>query len=224
MHTSNPLSDGTAGILDITVPMREHMPVFDGDPVFRMTPVTRVIEGDPDTWNVSNLSFGTHTGTHVDPPRHFDPRGADVEAVSLEVLCGPARVLDLRGKGLCIDAGMLANAGLCKEQRLLLRTDGEGWSEGLFSADYGHITVDAARWLRAHGVKLLGVGSPSVEAFVSPGMPVHRELLAVQPSVVVVEGLDLRGVDAGVYEFLCLPLRIVNGDGGPARAILRALP
>ena len=210
-------------ILDITLPLRESMPVFEGDPAFRMSPVSHIQEDDPSTWSTSLLSLGTHTGTHVDPPRHFDNLGPDISDLDLHILCGPARVLDLRGKGRRIDSSLLASCDLHGEERILLRTDSEGWANDHlpFDTNYAHITLDAALWIQQLGIRLLGIDSPSVECFDSPGMLVHRTLLTTRPSVVVVEGLDLSKVSDGKYDLTCLPLNIVGGDGGPARAILR---
>lgn len=212
----------TVGIIDITLPLRETIAVYEGDPPFRMSPVLRVTAGDPDSFNTSLLRFGTHTGTHVDPPRHFDDEGVGVDAIDLAVLCGRARVVDLRGRGSRIDDALLSSFDLSGVERLLLRTDSEGWADGPFERDYAHVTACAASWVRARGIRLLGIDSPSVEAFDSPGMPVHHTLLSRTPAVVVVEGLDLRSVEAGDYDLTCLPLKLVGGDGGPARAILRS--
>jgi len=213
------------GIIDITLSLRESIAVYEGDPPFRLSPVMRVVQGDPDSFNTSLLCLGTHTGTHVDAPRHFDDARAGVDAIDLEVLCGRARVVDLRGRGRRIDEAVLSSCDLRGVDRLLLRTDSEGWADGPFDRDYTHLTAGAASWVRAQGIRLLGIDSPSVEGFDSPGMPVHHTLLTQSPAVVVVEGLDLESVDAGDYDLTCLPLNVVGGDGGPARAILRpALP
>jgi arylformamidase len=86
------------------------------------------------------------------------------------------------------------------------------------------MTPGGARYLRDHtSVRLVGIDTLSVEAFSSPGYPVHRMLLAEEPLILVVEGLDLAAAPEGDYELLCLPLRLVGGDGAPARAVLRPL-
>lgn len=211
------------GIIDITLPLRESIAVYEGDPPFRVSQVLRVTEGDPDSFNTSLLCFGTHTGTHVDSPRHFDDAREGVDAIDLEVLCGPARVVDLRGMGRRIDEAVLSSCDLRGVERLLLRTDSEGWADRPFDRDYVHLTAGAASWVRTQGIRLLGIDSPSVEGFDSPGMPVHHTLLTRSPAVVVVEGLHLESVDAGDYELTCLPIKLAGGDGGPARAILRSV-
>ena len=219
-HRRRCFHDPAMHIIDISLPLRTGMAVYEGDPPFRSEKVSRVDPDDPATFNTSRLELGTHTGTHVDPPCHFDAHGAGAEALPLDVLCGPAHVLDLRGAGARIDSAMLSDRGLRSVERLLLRTDAEALLDGPFDPGYAHLTQDAARLIRDCGVRLVGIDAPSVEGYDSPGMPVHNTLLAEPPPIVVVESLDLRGVSAGAYTLYCLPLKLVGGDGAPARAIL----
>ncbi len=207
-------------IFDITQPLHPAIAVYEGDPPFTVESVSRVDASDPDTWNTSRLSLGSHCGTHVDAPRHFCDAAAGVESLPLETLCGPVRVVDLRGSGLPIGPALLADRVGDRPERLLLRTDSEGGIGRAFDPRYAHLTEESAGWLRARGIRLVGIDAPSVEAFDSPGMPVHRCLLLQEPPVVIVEGLDLRGVDPGDFTLFCLPLAVKGGDGAPARAIL----
>jgi arylformamidase len=179
-------------------------------------PVARVERGDVAA--VSRLTLSTHAGTHVDPPAHFLPGGATVDILPLDVLVGPAVVVDLSGGGP-IDAARLAAAvpgddsGDGGGRRLLLRT---GAADEVPTAD-GALTEDAARWLVERGVRLVGADTLSIEP-ATDTYPVHRILL--DAGVVIVEGLDLFGVTPGRYQLACLPLRIAGGDGAPARAVL----
>lgn len=207
-------------LIDISTALREGMAVYEGDPRFRVERVHKQVPGNPDTWNTSLLQLGTHVGTHVDAARHFDDRGTGVDGIGLDALCGPARVLDLRGRGPRIDAELLGSFAIEGVERLLLRTDSERLAGGPFNPDYSSLTLDAAWHLRDAGVRLIGIDSPSVEAFDSPGMPVHHALLKRDPVMVVVEGLDLTQAEAGDWELFCLPLKLVGGDGAPARAVL----
>jgi arylformamidase len=93
--------------------------------------------------------------------------------------------------------------------------------QGRFSEDYACLTEDAAAYLVEKGIKLVAVDYLSVDAFDTDYYPVHRRLL--EGGVAVVEGDDLSGVPAGDYELICLPLKIKNGDGAPARVVLREL-
>jgi arylformamidase len=204
-------------IIDISLPIGPETPVWPGDPPVLVEPVARVEAGDPA--GVSRLTLGTHTGTHVDPPAHFLPGAATVDALPLDVLVGPAVVADLTAGP--IDGAALESLGLSGGSvRLLLKTGGEA----------GALTPDGARWLVERGVRLVGADTLSIEPGTDcPGVrgcppeeqyPVHRILLGA--GVVIVEGLDLAAVAPGSYQLVCLPLRIVGGDGAPARAVLIA--
>ncbi len=186
--------------IDITMPLGPGTPVYPGDPPVIMEPISAPDGGD--RYGLSRLSLGTHAGTHVDPPAHFVPGGATVEALPLEVLIGPALVAEAAA-GQPVEAATIT--ALPVAERLLLRTGGAPLTEG------------AARALVARGVRLVGVDGLSVAPDERPG-PVHHILLGA--GVVVVEGLALAGVTPGAYTLICLPLRLEGGDGAPVRAVL----
>ena len=191
-------------IIDISRPIGPDTPVWPGDPPVSVEPVARVRDGDPA--DVSRLALGTHTGTHVDPPAHFLPGTPTVDALPLDVLIGPAVVAQFSPGP--IDGTALESTALPdRPVRLLLKTGG----------DAGVVTPDGARWLVERGVRLVGADTLSIEPD-TDDYPVHRTLLGA--GVVIVEGLDLAGVRPGSYQLVCLPLRIVDGDGAPARAVL----
>ena len=191
-------------IIDISRPVGPDTPVWPGDPPVVVEPVARLAAGDPA--DVSHLSFGTHTGTHVDPPAHFVAGGVTVDDLPLEVLVGPAVVAGFPAGP--IDAGALDGAAVPEGcTRLLLKT----------GAAAGAVSADGARWLVERGVGLVGVDTLSIEP-ATDSYPVHRTLLGA--GVVIVEGLDLSAVRPGAFELVCLPLRIAGGDGAPARVVL----
>jgi arylformamidase len=187
------------------------MPVYPGDPAVEIEPWMSRERGDP--VNVARLTLGTHTGTHVDAPRHCSG-GPGVDRLALDVLIGPALVADVEAVAR-IDAAALHAAGLASRRcrRLLLRTPPE-------TAGHGALTEDGAQALVQAGVRLLGVGGPSVDAASAAGLPVHDVLLGA--GVIIVENLNLSAVPPGEYELICLPLPIRGGDGAPARAVLVA--
>jgi arylformamidase len=205
-------------IHDISLPISESLVVWPGDPSIRITQPSHLDRGDVAT--VSRLEMGAHTGTHVDAPVHFIQGGVGVDRLDLNLLVGPALVVHALEadvlpaevlEGLAIPPGT---------ERVLLRTrNSQRWARGEreFWTDYVGITDEGARWLIARGVRLVGVDYLSVAPY-DELVPPHRTLLAA--GVVVVEGLDLSDIDPGVYQFVCLPLKLVSGDGAPARAIL----
>jgi arylformamidase len=171
---------------------------------------------------VSELHCGTHTGTHIDPPLHFIADGTPIDRIPIETLVGPAVVADLTSVKSDIGVSDLESLNLPEGTvRLLFHTrNSEFWREPslAFTEDYVAVTDDGARWLVEHGIKLVGIDYLSVERRGTPGHPTHVALLGA--GVVIVEGMNLDGVEAGDYTLVCLPLRIVVGDGGPARAVL----
>lgn len=200
-------------------------PTYPGDPGIEITAWAALARGD--AANVSLLHFGAHTGTHVDAPAHFIQDAPPVSALPLDVLIGAARVVELAAHVYVIDAGHVAAEVPAGVSRVLFKTrNSEFWGADdapRFREDFTYLAPEAARALIELGVKLVGIDYLSVEKFTSTDFATHLTLLG--GGVVIIEGLNLRGVAAGDYELLCLPLKIEggSGDGAPARAVLRTL-
>lgn len=207
-------------IYDISLPISEALVVWPGDPPIRICQPSHLERGDLAT--VTRLDLGAHTGTHVDAPAHFVRGGAGVDTLDLEVLVGPAWVIHLP-EAKAITADLLATRAIPPgTERLLFRTrNSDRWARGeaAFFEGFVGVTEDGARWLVERGVRLVGVDYLSVAPFADPA-PTHEILL--RAGVVAVEGLDLSGIEPGAYQLVCLPLKLVAGDGAPARAILMA--
>jgi len=205
--------------IDISMPLFPGMPAFPGDPPFTLDRLSSVDRGDP--YNISRVSLGSHAGTHVDPPAHFVRGGASVDRIDLDILNGPCRVVGVDPGSNSIEPGDVANlpAGT---KRVLFRTSNSArWARSLaFFPDYVGVSEAAAEALADRGAVLVGIDSLSVEHDLSGRYPVHHVLLG--RGVLVLEGLLLGGVPDGEYILECLPLRLRDGDGGPARATLRA--
>lgn len=199
-------------IFDISVDLYNGMPAFPGDPA---PVVRRVLEMPRDPANVSIIEMGTHTGTHVDPPLHFVEGGLPLDKIPLEHLYGDAEVLDLTHVKKAITAGDLGSA---TENILLLKTrNSKLWQSTEFHRDYVYLDKSAAQWLIDNHVWTVAIDYLSIGSF-DGGETVHKMLL--RNGVTVVEGVNLSAVGPGRYTFACLPVRIKDGDGGPARAIL----
>jgi len=203
--------------IDISLPIREGMIVYEGDPDITVSSALSLERGDPA--NVSSLRLGSHTGTHMDAPLHFISGGLGIDTLPLDLLIGPALVAEVDATRL-IEPSHLENLPLADHQRLLLKTRNSGlWDRASFSRDYVALSLASAKLLIERGVKLVGVDYLSIEAFGADGHPVHKTLLGA--GMVILEGLDFRRVTPGTYELYCLPLRIAGGDGSPCRAVLR---
>jgi arylformamidase len=204
-------------VYDVTLPIHPAMVVYHGNPRVSLDTVKSIAQGDSS--NVSLLHIGTHTGTHTDAPRHFIPGAPGIDSTAPEVMLGPARLFQLPDAHH-IDRRVLEGLDLKGVTRLLLGTRNSALlHQGQFQTDYAAISEDAARYLVELGVKLVGVDYLSVEEYQKPGRPTHHTLL--RAGVLIVEGLDLTGVPPGDYELLCLPLKLKDGDGAPARVLLR---
>jgi arylformamidase len=204
-------------LIDVSVPLRQGLPTFPNNPEFELQPLKRIADGASS--NVSRLVLGTHTGTHVDAPRHFFDEGAGVDGLALNLLIGRARVVEINKRGP-ITADDLAAAGLREDLRILFRTPNSAlWNSTVFHQDYAHLTEAGARYLVEQGVKLVGIDYLSIEQFKKAGAPAHRTLLS--NGVIIIEGLNLADAEPGMYEMYCLPLLVVGGDGAPARVVLK---
>jgi arylformamidase len=204
-------------LIDLTVALDAQLPTYPNNTPFTLEPIKRMARGDSS--NVSTLHMSAHTGTHIDAPRHFFDEGLGADALPLEMLIGRARVIELttrRGIG----AGDFAPHDLSEDVRVLIKTvNSRFWGSPDFHTEYVGVTESGAKYLVEHGIKVVGVDYLSVEEFKTPGAPAHRLLLGA--GTIIIEGLNLRDVEPGVYDMYCLPLRVVGSDGAPARVVLR---
>ena len=204
-------------IFDVSVPVVNGGTVYPGNPEIRIEPHSELGRGASS--NLSLISFGSHTGTHVDAPRHFLEAGSTVDRIPLAAMIGPAQVIAFPHDVMSVTAEHLKQYDLKGTERVLIRTRNSTFvSDGQFHPDFTYIAPDGAEYLASLGVKLVGVDYFSVEQFRSGHHQTHRTLLG--RGIVIVEGLDLSAVPPGSYAFFCLPLRLEGLDGAPARAVL----
>jgi arylformamidase len=206
-------------ILDITVAISAETPIYKGDPGVEITSFKAIARGD--TANVSQISMGVHTATHVDAPSHFIEGANRVHEIDPAKLVGRCRVIEIDEAVIAIEPEHVGN--IAGTRRILFKTrNSEFWAtpEDRFRTDFTHITPETAKLLVENGVVLVGIDYLSIEKSGSPGHPVHVTLL--EKEVVILEGVDLRGVQAGDYELICAPLKYdgATGDGSPARVFL----
>lgn len=201
------------------MPVRTGAFVYPGNPEVTISLQQSTAEGAGA--NVSAIRFGSHTGTHVDAARHFYTDGQPVDLIPLEKLVGPALVVRFGDDVRAVGEAELRQFDLGKHTRILLATRNSALlSKKDFTTDYTFLAPDGAEYLVALGVELVGIDYLSIEQFRSGHHRTHKTLLS--RSVVIVEGLDLSVPPPGEYELVCLPLRLEDCDGAPARAILMA--
>ena len=201
-------------IFDVSIPIRDGMLHYAGNPPVHVTRVHSLEDGEPA--NVSELDMGAHSGTHVDAPDHFLADGAGAETLPLNALIGPVEVVNATAATVALDLAALRELELPPQgsERILFKTrNSQLWSRNEFTRDFVRLDGDAAAFLVERGAKLLGIDYLSIG-----DAEAHRILLSA--GVVCVEGLDLRGIEPGPYELVCLPLKLVGSDGAPARAVL----
>lgn len=205
-------------IHDVTVPLSRDLIVYPGDPPTRIEKKSSIGEAGS-RCNLSRYSFGSHSGTHVDPPFHFINDGITVDKLPLELLMGRARVVEITAPR--IDEASLGEFDFTNDVRVLFKTRNSYlWSEKKFVKDYVYITGGAASMLVNNGIKLVGIDYLSVDKFEAEEPEAHLTLLG--GGAIIIEGLDLREVESGDYEMVCLPLKVKDGDGAPARVVLRS--
>ncbi|MDP2949205.1 MAG: cyclase family protein [Chloroflexota bacterium] len=202
---------------DISMTLCPYMPVYPGEPQPIIQPLSQIARGD--VANVSLLTLGSHTGTHIDAPCHFLADGQTVDKLALDALVGPALVVQAQAAQEITAADLESLAIPQTTERLLFKTrNSELWGKERFQTDFVSLAADAARWLVERGIRLVAIDYLSVERFGAEFFEVHETLL--RAGIVVVEGVDLRRVSPGPYFLACLPLKIEGGDGAPARAVL----
>lgn len=213
-------------IVDLTFPIHEGMTTFPAHwhPFVEVSVMGRHGIENRETRKVV---MGTHTGTHCDAPRHFVPGGKTVDQLPLDALVGPALCLDLSD---CrplqeVDVKDLERRlGDRRPERLILRYDwSEQWGQMRYYTSHPFLSEDAARWLVDHGVRLLAMDTPMPDdprnaQGSDPDSPVHKIVLG--HGVILTEYLcNLKELRQAEFELIVLPLKIVEGDGAPARCI-----
>jgi arylformamidase len=205
-------------IYDISLPISNDLPVWPGDPSVSLKLANSIIDGDQ--CNVTQMQMGVHTGTHIDAPYHFLKDGATTDFIPIETIVGRCIVIESYTNDI-IGKKELQNINLSGFKRVLLKTrNSELWANNCsFNTGYIALGYEAAQYLIEIDSILVGIDYLSIESFKSRGGPVHKLLL--ENNVTILEGLNLYGVRSGVYELICLPLKLKGCDGAPARVILR---
>lgn len=205
---------------DISVPISNSLVHWPGDPSIKIERIKDMEKGDAN--NVSKISLGSHTGTHVDAPRHFIKNGTPLNEMNPGQLIGTARIIQIIHPQYIIPEELMKH-NILRGERILFKTRNSSskWYAKAFNEDFVSISREAADFLAKKTLKLVGIDYLSVGGFKDDGAYIHRTLL--KSGIWLIEGLDLSAVDSGKYFLICLPLKLESGDGAPARALVRPI-
>jgi arylformamidase len=212
--------------IDLTFTIEEGMTTFP-TPWHPFVEITQLGRLGIEKRETRKLVLGTHTGTHCDAPRHFIPGGATIDNVSLDVLMGPARVVDFSKTAPFQEVGVgdfERALSTSRPERVVMRFDwSTNWGDLKYYSDHPFISQDAARWLVERGVRLLAMDTPMPDnpkqgRGSDPDSPIHKILLG--NGVVLVEYLtNLKSISKTDIELIVAPLKILGADGAPARVV-----
>lgn len=208
-------------IYDVTLAFGSGVPPWPGEPAPVITRLSDMAKGD--VCNVTRVDFAVHYGTHLDAPLHFIPGGDDVASLALDTLMGPCHVVRVSDDMDAIGPDAFEIPPGCT--RLLVRTRNSAlwdYPAHAFQQDFIAFTPEGAQWLVDRGIRLVGIDYLSVQRFADTEPTTHRILLGA--GIIAVEGLDLRGIEPGIYELACLPLKLIGADGAPCRVVLTSDP
>ncbi|WP_027634648.1 cyclase family protein [Clostridium hydrogeniformans] len=201
---------------DVTLDLSEETIIYPGDPKFEKEYICSIDMGD--SFNISSIAMGSHTGTHIDAPRHFYKDGDTIDSIEIEKLIGEAKVIDLL-EAEEINKEILEKFYIEEGDRILFKTrNSKILRENRYEENFVSLTKDGAEYLIEKNIKLVGIDYLSIEGINSEFNDVH--LLLLKNNIVIIEGVDLLDVPHGEYNMSALPLKIKGGDGAPARVIL----
>ena len=199
--------------IDCSRPIDASIQVWPGDRGFELT------QSREPGFVLSSYATTCHAGTHVDAPMHIDASREGVEGIPLERFLGPAEVVSMKTGSTTVDRSSLPNGWKPRASRLLLRTGSYPLGAEI-NPSYVAIKPGFGTWLSEHGVKLVGIDTPSVDRFDSTAMEVHHELL--RADMTWIESLWLGDAEPGLYEMIALPMPLTGVEAAPIRVLLRS--
>jgi len=208
--------------VDLTHELHNGMPIYPGDPFPSFVSYATL---EKNGVNLTKLILGSHTGTHIDAPRHFIPKGIGVDQIPASKLVGEAYVADLSikpiGSGVTgRDLREILEGKVAEDDIVIVYTGcSEHWGEESIRSNYTYLTGDAAEYLVSKKIRTLGIDFLSVERFHAPDPVAHKTLLG--HGIFIIESLS-RATKQFVRKrilLICMPIKLQNGDGAPARII-----
>lgn len=204
-------------IIDISLPINNETVVYPNNPAVLIETVTKIPQASS---QLSKISFGSHTATHIDAPAHTIEGGAFIETYSLESFIGECQVFDFSylNPGELIKISDFEKFEIKSGDRILVKTSNSNRGFAEFYEDFVALDGDCADWLAEKNIALFGIDYLSIKQRGSSDNRAHNSLL--NKKIPIVEGLNLKEVSAGKYQLFCPPLKLDGLDGAPARAVL----
>jgi len=201
-------------IIDISLSIQKDMILYPGDSEFQLTKVLDMTNTG-DEVNLSKIEMSVHTGTHVESPLHFIEDGKTINDLSLSNFYGHCKVIDLTGLNYNnkITKIQLKDKGIDSGIIVLIKTKNSLLYQDKFREDYISLAKDGVKHLVEIGIKAIGIDYLSIG-----DSEIHQMLLS--EGIVVYEGLNLAHVVPGNYIFVGFPLKIVDSEASPTRAVL----
>jgi arylformamidase len=205
-------------IIDISLPLSDSTIVYPNNVPLKIETHAHMPDS---TTHLSKITMGTHTGSHIDAPMHAVIGASTLDQIPLETFIGICKVVDAThrspGEGVKKEDIGEVKSG----DRILIKTSNSIRGFENFYDDYVYLDGDAADWLAEMKVELVGIDYLSIKQRGSKDQRPHTSLL--EKNIPIIEGINLNHVDPGYYELICLPLKFIGVEGGPARIILREL-
>lgn len=205
-------------IMDVSVPLVEGMPIYEGNPPFSVRWAMSKSRGDQ--VNLTELTEGVHTGTHIDAPYHFIEGGKKIDELPLGTFFVRAHLVETRRR--TVGTEVIDGVRIRKGDGVLFKTRNSSMYGGPFTKDFVYLEGELAEELVKAGASIVGIDYLSVEAFGSHDAPVHNTLLS--RNIPIIEGLCFKGVKPGTYTLAAFPLRLTGREAAPARAVLFTPP
>ena len=204
-------------VIDLTHVIKEGMPVYPG------TEEPEIVEANTverDGFAEKVIKFCSHTGTHIDAPRHIYEGKRSLDEFSVDKFMGRGLVIDVKGLK-CIELETVKKyEGKISDAEFILFRSGwdEYWGEERYFVDFPALSQEAAKWIGEKNLKGVGIDAISLDRIVDENLPNHRMLL--EKGFIFIE--NLRGLEELIdreFIFSCLPLKIEGADGSPVRAV-----
>jgi arylformamidase len=206
--------------IDVTIPLKTGQMVYPTDSPCEIKINSKISEGS--AFNISSLSLSAHTGTHIDAPYHFIDRGKKIDEISLKHFIGRAKVFDFSDNDRCVDLNDIKDKNIEKGDIVLLKTkNSKRLLEKDFFENYVYLTGGAAKYLARKQIITFGFDYITIDKYGVLDYPAHYKLLG--DDIVIIEGINLTDIKEGNYDIIALPLKIENGDGAPARVLLKKI-